>query len=335
MSFFMGANIHVGKMAVSTGSGGPVRATDATVQPSNFVFSNLGATTMTVGWTAGNGTYTLVAVRGARLVASVQLFTRSIRAPGGTALALGGIGSVATHPEFERRGIATALLHRAGAEMRRRGTALSLLFSDRVAFYERLGWQQVTHPVWVLRWSEPTPDGRAGRVRELRETDLPALRSIYAEFNAGRPGTTLRDESYWRGQLAFAGNPEERVRVIEAGGTPVAYARRIDFAGLDRISEFAARRGHESALALVLRDLARAPDRPLFVPAVPDPAVDRALAVAGSARDVIDFPGQMWRVEDRGRLESLVVGGADLDDAALLRATIAGASALYWPSDRF
>lgn len=290
---------------------------------------------------------TFVAVKGSRLVASVQLFTRTILAPNGAQLLLGGIGSVATHPDYERRGIATHLLGEVRREMRRRRMPLSLLFAARIPFYERLGWRHFPHTVWVLRWPESArakrviDSGEAGEgagdstlsVRDYAPDDRASVTGMYAAFNAHRCGTTARDAAYWDGQLVFAGNPDEVFRVAEVEGRVVAYARGVVFDGLDRIIEYAARPGHEPALAAVLARFARAADAPLFVTAIDDPALRDALASSGATRDDIAFPAQMWRIEDRAGLEACVADAGSLNDEELLRAVVE--PAVFWPSDRF
>ena len=99
---------------------------------------------------------TLVALDGTRLVSSVQIFDKRIRL-GRAVAGVGGIGSVATHPEYERRGLATLLLRRAIEEMQRRGHCLSLLFTGRLSFYDRLGWESVPQTAWSIRRDARAP----------------------------------------------------------------------------------------------------------------------------------------------------------------------------------
>jgi predicted acetyltransferase len=65
----------------------------------------------------------------------------------GARLRAAGIGSVGTHPDYRRRGLATALLRDTLALLRREGYHLSFLGSEvAAAFYERLGWRIVRQP---------------------------------------------------------------------------------------------------------------------------------------------------------------------------------------------
>jgi predicted N-acetyltransferase YhbS len=272
---------------------------------------------------------TWVAVEAGRIVSSVQVFTRTIRLRG-EAVALGGIGSVATHPDREGRGHATALLRRAIDDMVARGAVLSLLFTGRRGFYERLGWVQVPHALLaVRRGAGPSP--AVGR--PFSPADLPRVRDLYEAYSGARDGTTVRDAAYWRGQLRFAGNPDEHFAVLEEGGEIVAYARRIAFFGLARVMEHGCSPGAEAALASLLLALAP-PDGALHLPRC-DAALEAALVGRGAACDVVRFPDQMWRVIDGPRARALAGLPAAAADGEVVRALVSGPDAVFWPSDRF
>ena len=265
-----------------------------------------------------------------RIVSGVQIFTRHIRMAG-ERLLLGGIGSVATHPEYEGRGLATRLLHAALDDMHNREMALSLLFTSRVSFYERLDWVQVPYRVWAF--TEPSRSkGFAGRA--MQQKDLPRLMDLYASYTAGMDGVTVRDEAYWRGQLRFAGNPEEDFRVLEREGEPVAYARSILFEGVTRIMEFARAEDAAEELARLLASMAPATET-LFIPDAGDPELlTAARQYFGECRPV-EGSDQMWRVLDRNRLGALMEAGPDSSDRTLLAQIVGADRYLFWPSDRF
>lgn len=272
---------------------------------------------------------TLVAVDGGRLVSAVQIFTRTIRL-GGEGVLLGGIGSVATHPSYEGRGQATELLRRAIVEMHGRGMALSLLFTGRPSFYERLGWMSIPHSLLVVR-ARRAGGERVGRA--FGSADLPEVKRLYQLYSGARPGVTLRDDTYWSAQLRFAGNPDERFRVCERGGRVVAYAREIAFVTLSRIMEHGCEPGAEGELAALLLGLAP-DDAPLFLPRC-DARLEAALESRAATCDVVAFPDQMWRILDRDRLGRLAGPAEGTDDLVLLESLVTGEENVYWPSDRF
>src|SRR5215813_14270474 len=106
----------------------------------------------------------LLALDGGLPVACVQIFEKTIRLGGG-AVRLGGIGSVATHESFRRRGVSSELLVAAIERMRARGMALSLLFAGAAQpLYARHGWHRIALPLVRLRGRRGArPAGDPGR----------------------------------------------------------------------------------------------------------------------------------------------------------------------------
>jgi len=79
------------------------------------------------------------------IVSVVGILKRSVQV-GEITLDVGGIGGVATHPDHQRHGFASALL-RGAAEFIRQDLHIEfgLLFCDhdKITFYSKLGWQLV------------------------------------------------------------------------------------------------------------------------------------------------------------------------------------------------
>jgi predicted N-acetyltransferase YhbS len=273
-----------------------------------------------------------VAARGSELLACVQIFEKTVRLRGET-VRLGGIGSVGTHPAHRGQGLASALLREAIEEMSRRGMAVSLLFTGRFAFYERLGWSVIPRPLWALH-APPAPPSGAPALRPFRAGDLPEVRALYDACTRDLDGPTVRDAGYWRGQLRYAGTPEEEFVVTERGGRIAAYARAISAAGVKSAMEYARAPDAAGALAELLVALAPA-GAPLVVPRAPDPALARELAARAQRLDAFEERSAMWRVLDRARLCALARLPDATPDPELLRALFGGERALYWPSDRF
>ena len=112
-----------------------------------------------------------------RLRSCVQIFPRSILLRG-QEVRCGGIGSVFTHPDARRQGLAEDLLKAAVVAMTQRGFEVSLLFAARIAWYTKLGWRSLERPAWYL--SSP----RAGRV-DRRQV---AIRPLAHELGCGDRG---------------------------------------------------------------------------------------------------------------------------------------------------
>jgi aminoglycoside 2'-N-acetyltransferase I len=106
-----------------------------------------------------------------RLVSHAGLYLRH-GLHDGSAVRIGGIGGVVTHPAYRARGFASAALHRAEDAFRAHGVDFTLLFCEpkNFAFYGSLGWRVFPGEVIVEQ-----PGGRgpftimSAMVRDLRK----------------------------------------------------------------------------------------------------------------------------------------------------------------------
>jgi GNAT superfamily N-acetyltransferase len=97
-----------------------------------------------------------------RVISIIGILKRAIRI-GETSLEVGGVGGVATHPDYQRRGYGSALLQRAAVFMRADlnvDFGLLVCDQDMVPFYGNLDWQTVQDEmVFDFRGSKRTFQG--------------------------------------------------------------------------------------------------------------------------------------------------------------------------------
>ena len=92
---------------------------------------------------------------GGVLVSQIGIVDRTVQV-GGQSLLIAGVGGVATHPQFQRRGFTGVLLQTAQEQMRQRGPGdrydFAMLFcSDHmVRYYTKRGFSEVPNPVHIL-----------------------------------------------------------------------------------------------------------------------------------------------------------------------------------------
>ena len=141
-----------------------------------------------------------------RVVAHLRVFDRHMWVRGARVRAA-GIGSVATHPDYRRRGLANALLHDTIALLRRDGYHLSFLGSEVAPlFYERLGWRVVREPSHGVQAAEAAtlPASHAGlTVRPFEPSDLAEVARIHASATRGRTGAVARSLRYWTDHMSW------------------------------------------------------------------------------------------------------------------------------------
>lgn len=140
------------------------------------------------------------------IVSHVELLDMPVRY-GDMIIHVAAISGVATLPAWRGRGLASALMEQAMAEMAARDMPLAVLLTGSQAFYERLGWSDWPPPGCAIEWAEA--EELAARltvpqrfsVAAYRPDDLAGVMALYERFNAGRPGTLVRPERYWRSLL--------------------------------------------------------------------------------------------------------------------------------------
>ena len=101
-------------------------------------------------WTPRSDWHVLVNVNGA-CVSQVGIVERVARVAG-QPVKLGGVGGVATLPQWQRRGLAAAAMGHAAELMRDQlavDFGLLVCSLDRVPMYSRLGWQTVPGPLII------------------------------------------------------------------------------------------------------------------------------------------------------------------------------------------
>lgn len=296
-----------------------------------------------------------VACEGERLVSCVQIFARVLRVLDHD-VPTGGIGSVFTHPEWRKSGLAGSLLQHAAEDLTKRGMELSLLFTTRHSFYEQFGWHVYKSHRTVLRWSDRFTSGNSNsaiQIESLRpESDMPAVREVHRAYSSGRTGTTVRDDALWRATLDLAGNPSEEFNVARVDGAIVAYVRAALLNDVFQVTELGrSDRGAEALAALVV-DLMRerTPD-PLapagkssrelrsfaILPTFDDIPLTIALEERGVASHPLEDPGTMLRCLDPDalarRLNASCLPGEEAHE--FLGRILPPDGLVCWPADRF
>jgi GNAT superfamily N-acetyltransferase len=305
--------------------------------------------------------------RGA-LVSTVQIFDRAINLDG-RRTPMGGIGSVFTREDYRHRGVASGLMRLALEVMEREKFEVSLLFAERLTFYNQFGWREIPRKFSVLMNAAAlrAPGDFEIDVFEPAR-DLPAVTEIHRSYTGRSNAAVVRDAEDWRGNLAFAGNqPEhpgegssEYFILARAAGEIAAYARASRFHGVSMIMEYGYRPGAEDAVLVLFQHLgdagascshrlrgdhrraallsegsgSKAPAGVLITHTAHDKPLEHRLAAAGLPVTYHEDSNYMWRIISPERL------GARLGLSPEKAATRAfelfrDDSSLFWTSDRF
>jgi predicted N-acetyltransferase YhbS len=309
----------------------------------------------------------LIARDGRALVATVQIFDRAVLLDG-QATPMGGIGSVFTRADYRHQGVASALMRLAVDTLGREQFEVSLLFAERLTFYNQFGWREIGRKFSVL--------ANAAALRAPSESeidvfdparDLDAITSIHRDYTGRFNISAVRDAADWQGNLTFAGNqPDEGSAeyfiIARSRSRPGAYARVTRFHGVAMVMEYGYRNGTEDDLVTLFQHLGEAttgarcahrlhgdhrraalltegagastPAGVLVTHTAHDKALESRLAAAGAPVTYHEDNNYMWRIispEKLGRRLGLP------PDRAAARAfeLFSSDNSLFWSADRF
>jgi len=311
----------------------------------------------------------LVARDGGQLVSTVQIFDRAINLDG-QSVPMGGIGSVFTLEEYRHKGVASALMRLSVDTMVREGFEVSLLFAERLTFYNQFGWREVERKFSILAAAGSLDVADRFIVDSFDiERDLGEIAAIHRSYSGRFNVTAVRDDSAWRANLKFAGNQplhpgegsEEYFVVCRDGARIAAYARVTRFHGVSMVMEYGYVPDSVGAMFATLKYLGQsAAGMPVTVrtvgdhrraallhsaskPAGPsvlvthtahDPALEKALGDAGCPVAHHVDNNYMWRVLAPDKLARRF---AMAPEAASARAfeIFADTRSVFWTADRF
>lgn len=229
--------------------------------------------------TTYNPETTWIAAVDGTVASTIQLFPFESRVDT-AAVKVGGIGSVATLPEFRGLGLSQGILQEMTVWMAAQGFDLSLLFAVITPFYEKSGWSVVPEPCYVLHAKAVPMDIPAEYdIIPFDPVHLDEMAAIYESFNRSRTYTAIRPPAFWKDQLNWPQWRASDCLVAMRGGRVVGYGR------IGRLAEAAAQLeevlylpGEEAAALDLFRSLLRLREGAATVNAkLPD---DHALASA-------------------------------------------------------
>ena len=145
--------------------------------------------------------WTLCAFDGSKMASSFSAIPFTMRA-NGAAVALAGVSTVGTLPEYRRKGLVRRIATRAFADMRERGQAVAALWASQAAIYQRYGYAMASvlrhYQVDVADIAFFDGDEGSGRV-ELADLALcyDEIKQVYIRFIANRMGYLHRARALW------------------------------------------------------------------------------------------------------------------------------------------
>ena len=246
---------------------------------------------------------TWVAIVDQKLVSAVQVFSFTIWVDH-TPFTVSGIGNVATLEEYRGLGYARQILLQISKLMEYRHDDFSLLLTNKFSFYEQMGWQHYSEPIWIVerdRLLQALSDQLTKyHVRPFTNKDLSSVMEIYVEFNTHRTGTRIRIKTYWKGLVQWS---NDQFLVMEDDQHMIAYAifSSINSTTIEIKEIIYKNKRSESAYMLLIALLLDFPNVQRIMSRIPDDhALTRVFHNAKGHKD--EFNGLMWKIIDFNKL---------------------------------
>jgi len=173
-----------------------------------------------------------VMVMDGRIIANVSLVRYKIYL-NGKVVPVGGIGSVVTHPDYQRKGYASLLMAERLRNMLEEGTHISVLLTELPWAYASLGWKIVPQDYQLVDLTgrdDCKMDPNVAVVENL--DDVRAITELYDATAPSLNGAVKREPAYWQdyyftGITGFVGSGD-RFLFYRKGKELLGYARLHD-----------------------------------------------------------------------------------------------------------
>ena len=240
-----------------------------------------------------------------KIIAHVQVFHREMGYAADT-IPYGGISDVATHPDWQRRGLSAKLLDESIRYMHSTALPLSMLSTGRHAHYARHGWAQIPQSVLYADLPADLPREPGGFiVRPFEPDDLNPLHHQYRRGIANLAGPEARSLPYMAAQMDWLPLHQADVRweVYARVGHPAGYLRTRPRGDELHVLDLSAGTDDLERLAIsrIFRHAADAGCTHVSVPVVSTSRFARTFAETVSAENLA-WPHRMLRLNSLRRL---------------------------------
>jgi ribosomal protein S18 acetylase RimI-like enzyme len=146
-----------------------------------------------------DGSVGFCAIKEGKVVGYVGVMDFTLKTASGIGERVGGLYGVATHPEYTRQGISTALMNRSHEYFRMKGYRFSLLTTSPTivahALYRKLGYFDVA-PFLSAYLKARTKKQQALEHKSLAKLDYERMLDLFSRYVEGRTGFVIRDREY-------------------------------------------------------------------------------------------------------------------------------------------
>lgn len=159
-----------------------------------------------------------------RIVSSIQVFLLDVYFKN-KKLLIGGIGQVATLPEFRGKGLAGVLLKEAIKYMKKSNVDYSLLFAGPVPLYEKYGWKEIPVKSFVadVKQKKLSVDSGTFKIKKYNNSLRYDLFYIHNQFIRNFNSCVVRNPLYWDSYFWQFKAKDTKIYLLQKNNKSVAY----------------------------------------------------------------------------------------------------------------
>jgi predicted acetyltransferase len=117
---------------------------------------------------------------------------------------MGGIGGVATYPEYRRGGYVKSLMQESLKQMQQEGQFISLLHPFDISFYRKFGWEILSDikKITIEKVNLIILGAQQGSIkRSTKETHNANIEWVYRQYSRNYMGMLVRDTKWWENHV--------------------------------------------------------------------------------------------------------------------------------------
>ena len=170
------------------------------------------------------------------IVSTIEIFP-SLMWFDGRKIKNAGIGSVATDPEFQGRGLGIKIVKDTNRFAEEKGFHVATLFTSIFDFYAKANYFKVTYPFYEVGKIHYSPEDR--EVITFRPAYLSEIVKIHEKYNCELIGPLVKDQDDFMLSLAYLTEDTHLFLLSVKDGSPTGFIRARKFKNTIEVLEFA------------------------------------------------------------------------------------------------
>ncbi len=174
-----------------------------------------------------------------------------------------GIGSVATDPDFQGRGLGIKIVKDTNNFAKNKGFKVATLFTSIFDFYAKAGYFRVTYPFYEIGEVYSVPQGK--KVVTFRPAFLKDVVKIHRKYNSPLVGPVVKDEELYMRSFSFLNEDTWLFMLAYDGNEFTGFIRAREFKNTLEVLEFASLTPDEDLALFTIKLRERGERRRIFI----------------------------------------------------------------------